>query len=202
MMLLIASSFTLAQNIQVKVFKFCIKHGDMSFYLDKDTNSLVSTHKVLYKDLLELDSNRDGKWHREKPYGPYSKKFYSKTGYDLGHLTPSNITSYDDSLNYHSFSYFNQAPQLVKLNRGKWSQLEKKVISIIKKKKADAVIVTGVTYSILAPKLPWSRIKIPYSYYKILVFADGTSYCWSASNVDGTIKEVLLKDFFNIKVTF
>lgn len=192
--LLLLSTFSFGQKVKIEKTSFTINHGDITFYLDSDTNSLISTHIVTYDELLKIDGVRDDKWHKENPYGPYKKSPYSNSGYDLGHLTPSNVTSYDDSLNYHSFSYFNQSPQLASFNRGKWSKLEKSIIDTLKLLKSNGIIITGVIYdNNKKTYLGKSRIKIPIIYYKILIINKKTILCWSGSNVNGEITKTNLK---------
>lgn len=197
--LLALTTAVLGQNIKIDSTKFTIHHGELTFYLDKDTASYVSVQKLKHSEILKIDGVRSDKWHKEKPFGPYKKDDYIHTGYDLGHLTPSNITYYDDSLNYHSFSLFNQAPQLAGFNRGGWSQLEAKVIDMITKQKLDASIITGVLYeSKYQEYLHNSRIKVPFVYYKILVFKDATTKAWIGSNTNGTITETDVKTILEI----
>jgi len=187
----------IAQIVNVSGYKFKIKHNNLTFYIDKDTASFMSSHCFSYEDLLKIDGDRSNKWHKEKPYGPYNKNVYRKTGYDLGHLTPSNITSYDDLLNYHSFSFFNQAPQISTFNRGKWSKLEKKIIKGLLSKKSGATIITGVIYDKVSKKLPNSGIKIPIYFYKI-VFIKNSTLCYIGSNINGLVSETKLENIVKI----
>jgi len=176
-----------AQRIDILGPKIKYDHGDLVLYSDEDTNSFVSVHKVSQEEILKLDEGRSNKWHKEKINGPYRKQYYSNSGYDLGHLTPSHITSYDDSLNYQSFSLLNQAPQLAAFNRGKWAHLEGNVVDSIIKLKKDAIVITGVIYNNEHKTfLSGSRIKIPMSFYKVLII-DGKIYCWIGSNLNGLI---------------
>ena len=134
------------------------------------------------------------KWHKEKLSGPYKKQYYTNSGYDLGHLTPSHITSYNDTLNYHSFSMLNQAPQLAQFNRGKWSRLESAVVDTIINKGGDAVIITGVIYNNNKKTyLSGSRVKIPIAWFKVL-FIGGQTYAWIGSNINGLITVVTLEN--------
>jgi DNA/RNA endonuclease G (NUC1) len=97
-------------------------------------------------------------------------------------------------LNYHSFSFFNQAPQLAGFNRGKWSQLENQVEQLILKKKTNAIVITGVIYdNNKKTYLGKSRIKIPIAYYKIVVFKNKKIYAWVGSNTNGMITRVDVK---------
>jgi DNA/RNA endonuclease G (NUC1) len=197
--ILLSFHLSFSQKVVIDSTAFTIHHNTLTFYLDKDTASYISIQTITYNDLLNIDGVRSDKWHKEKPYGPYSKNAYVHTGYDLGHLTPSNITSFDDSLNYHSFSLFNQAPQLAAFNRGKWAQLEGSVEKLIKNKKTNATIITGVIYNNTKKEyLAKSRIKIPIAYYKILAFADGTIKAWMGSNINGLLTETDVKTIHDV----
>lgn len=172
--------------------KLVIKHGDITLYLSNDTSSLVSKHTITYDNFKKLDSDRDDKWFQDTYKGKYNKNAYIRTGYDLGHLTPSHITSYNDTLNHASFSLFNQAPQLASFNRGKWAQLEGNVEDSIGKYKSNAIIITGVIYDLKKTSyLGKSRVKIPTSYFKILMIKNKT-YCWIGSNNNGQVLPITL----------
>lgn len=189
-LLLLLLVFTITfKPISYKPTKFTIKHGDMIMSLDQDTCSFISKHDLKWKDFQKLDGDRKDRWHKEKPFGPYDKNYYHNSGYDLGHLTTAHITSYNDSLQYHSFSMFNQAPQLADFNRGKWKQMEGSVEDSISKYKTDVSIITGVVYdNNKKVYLGKSRIKIPLYYYKILsIQKKGKLYVWLGSNVNGNV---------------
>jgi DNA/RNA endonuclease G (NUC1) len=187
-----------SQHVLIDSVAFSIQHGELSFFLDKDTNSYISVHNIDYKNIIRITGKRSDKWHKEKPFGPYNKNIYIRTGYDLGHLTPSNITSYNDSINYISFSLFNQAPQVAAFNRGKWSKLEAKVVKTLTTDKTNAIIVTGVIYNNNKKiYLNKSRIKIPMAYYKIVVTAKSTT-CWMGSNINGEIITTDLKTILEV----
>jgi len=167
--LFLISTLSSAQIIQG--YKFKIDHKDLVFCLDQDTCSLVSIHYMKKENLKKLDGPRKDRWHTEAPYGPYRRSLYVHTGYDLGHLTPSKITIYDDSINYHSFSMFNQAPQLGLFNQQPWRKMEMQVLDTLQLLKVDAKIITGVVYNTKKKSyLANSRIKIPVYYYKIVMF--------------------------------
>lgn len=188
--LVLASMLSLGQ-VNFTGPKLIIKHGDLTLYLDTDTNSFVSKHELKYSDFKKLDSDRDDKWFQDTYKGIYNKEYYVRSGYDLGHLTPSHITSYNDTLNHESFSLFNQAPQVAAFNRGKWAQLEKGVEDSIAKYKVDVTIITGVIYDNKNKMyLNKSKIKIPDVYYKILVIKNKKkplTYVWVGSNVNGQV---------------
>jgi DNA/RNA endonuclease G (NUC1) len=174
--------------------KLIIPHGDITLYLTKDTCAFISKHVLKFSSFLKLDKERDNKWFQDTYKGKYTKDSYLKTGYDIGHLTPSHITSYDNNLNHLSFSLFNAAPQLAAFNRGKWAQMEGGVEDMIAKAKQDVVIITGVIYDPKNTKfMGKSRIPIPSAFYKVL-FINKTTQCWIGSNVNGLITITTLKD--------
>jgi len=193
LLLLFITHFTIySQNISNTTLK--INHGDIILYLTPDSLSMVSKHTISYSNILKLDTDRDNRWFQDSIKSKYKKEIYSRSGYDLGHLTPSHITSYDDVLNHVSFSFLNQAPQLIKFNRGKWSKLEGSVVDSIIKYKVNSIIITGVIYNEKKPLyLNNSKIKIPTYYYKIL-YINKLIYCWLGSNIDGEIKIITVKD--------
>ncbi len=183
--LIITFGYYSQTNVIVKN-KLYIKHGDITLYLDDDTSTLVSKHVISYKNFKKIETyDRCNCWFQE----PYKKKYiqskYSKSGFDLGHLTPSHITSYDIITNRYSFSMLNQAPQYSYFNQHPWKNLEMNVEDSITKYKKDAIIITGVIYDENNKNyLPNSRIKIPTHYYKILVI-NKLTFIWLGVNVDG-----------------
>jgi len=198
---LILVLFTLNSISQINIItknNLIILHGDITLYLTDDTSTLVSKHIIKYSNFKKLDKDRDNRWFQDTYKGKYNKNHYKYSGYDLGHLTPSHITSYNDSLNHLSFSLFNQAPQLASFNRGKWAQLERHVEDSIAKYKSTTTIITGVIYDGLnMVYLSKSRIKIPTTYFKILVIKNKT-YCWLGSNNNGQVMLITLKELNEI----
>ena len=186
---IISLSSVIAQNI-VTSSNLVIKHPDMTLYLQSDTNTMVSVHNLTYKNyLILIDKNKSvnrkklgDKWFVDTYKGNFKQKFYTKTGYDLGHLTPFKATSYSIETATNSFSSYNQAPQDSSFNRYPWEQLEGNVLDSIAKYKTDAIITTGVIYNNNKPiYLPKSKIKIPIYYYKILNIS-GKRYYWLGDN--------------------
>ena len=189
LLLMTLLSTTLMSQIVATKNKLILNHGDMILYLSNDTLPMVSRHSVSYSK-FKLDKDRDDNWFQDK-YKKMDKGAYKKTGYDLGHLTPSHITSYDDTLNHRSFSLYNQAPQLAKFNRGNWKSLEASVEDSILKYKSNATIITGVIYDATCKPLPNSKITIPSSYFKVLYIGKKV-YCWIGSNTTCEVKPIKL----------
>lgn len=196
LIIFLLTSLTLLGQVSFNEPKKNIKHNELTLYLDSDNNSFISRHELKYNNFLKLDSDRDDDWHSEIK-GPYSKEPYHYSGYDMGHLTPSHITSYNDTLNHHSFSFYNQAPQLAAFNRGKWKRLEMSVEDSIAKYKTDVLIITGVIYDESKKVyLGKSKIKIPEMYYKILCvkLKKPITYVWIGSNKNGEITKSTIKE--------
>lgn len=196
LIIFLLTSLTLLGQVSFNEPKTIIKHNELTLYLDSDNNSFISKHELKYSNFLKLDSDRDDKWHSEIK-GPYTKEPYLYSGYDMGHLTPSHITSYNDTLNHHSFSFYNQAPQLAAFNRGKWKRLEMSVEDSIAKYKTDVLIITGVIYDESKKVyLGKSKIKIPEMYYKILCvkLKKPITYVWIGSNKNGEITKSTIKE--------
>ena len=191
LLLMTLLSTTLMSQIVATKNKLILNHGDMILYLSNDTLPMVSRHSVVFSK-FKLDKDRDDHWFQDK-YKKMNKDAYKKTGYDLGHLTPSHITSYDDTLNHRSFSLYNQAPQLAKFNRGNWKSLEASVEDSILKYKSNATIITGVIYDATCKPLPNSRITIPSSYFKVLYIGKKV-YCWIGSNTTCEVKPIKLEE--------
>jgi len=190
------TTLTLFGQVSFNEPKTVIKHNELTLYLDSDNNSFMSKHELKYSNFLKLDSDRDDKCHNEIK-GPYTKEPYQYSVYDMGHLTPSHITYYNDTLNQHSFSFYNQAPQLAAFNRGKWKRLEMSVEDSISKYKSDVIIITGVIYNETKKVyLGKSKIKIPEMYYKILYIKTKKpiTYFWVGSNKNGEVITTNLKD--------
>lgn len=189
--LMALSNIALSQTVTVGN-KLAIKHGDLVLYPSNDTLPMASRHSIKFSK-FKLDSDRDDRWFQDR-YKKVSKAAYKGTGYDLGHLTPAHITSYDDSLNYNSFSLYNQAPQLARFNRGSWKRLESAVEDSILKYKKDAVVITGVIYDTTPKYLGSSKIKIPSHYFKC-VFVGSYKWCWIGSNdSSGEIRTISLQE--------
>ena len=197
LILTLISTVSIGQTITTDN-KLIISHGDITLYLTKDTCALASKHVITYAEFQKLDKERDNRWFQDTYKGKYTKDSYLRTGYDIGHLTPSHITSYDNELNHKSFSLFNAAPQLAAFNRGKWAQMEGGVEDSIAKYKKDAVIITGVIYD--GKKTTYmgkSKIPIPMSFFKV-VYIDKKVFCWIGSNINGLITTTTVKELNEI----
>ena len=92
---------------------------------------------------------------------------YKRSGYDRGHLAPSEDFVFDQAANDKTFVMSNMVPQKPALNRGAWNRLEAKV----RRWACGEEKVTIITGPLLEPnlqRLP-SGVPIPRQFFKIVV---------------------------------
>ena len=210
LVILISFIFVIKSYSQVNIVtssKLVINHGDITLYLDSDTTTMLSKHVLSYNNFKHIGKyDRCNCWFQDVYIGKYNKSKFAHTGFDLGHLTPSHITSYDSVMNHNSFSMFNEAPQFAFFNEHPWEQLEMSVEDTIAKYKSDAVIITGVVYDNSHKiYLPNSRIKIPLYYFKVLSIGTRT-FVWLGVNVNGKTECIIniktLKDLNQLFINY
>ena len=100
---------------------------------------------------------------------------YLNTGYDRGHLTPSD-DAYNKAFEKSTFLLSNMTPQSKILNESKWRILETKVRLM----KPD-YILTGAYYLSNPNTIGVHHIPVPTGYYKV-VWVGKTMYAWYADN--------------------
>ena len=106
-----------------------------------------------------------------KKIRPDSTFVYDAFGYDRGHLAPSADFRYSKKALSESFLYSNMSPQLAKLNRGKWAELEDVIRQYAVKNNIQLYIVSG---GVLKPGLKKiergiNKVSIPDQYYKVVL---------------------------------
>ena len=186
--LLSISVLSFSQNVSIDSTNFVIKHGNLEFYLDKDTNSEISLMRISSQDTLFFKLNKKSKesaleYHNEIPKGPYNKDLYNdESKYFVKSLTPNILTSFDSTLHFNSYSVFNQA-LMFNVNKEKWNKLEKSINDTIFKRKSSFILISGVNYDNTA-KVYYnkSKIKIPDSFWKILIFGENDVRVWLIDN--------------------
>jgi endonuclease G len=97
-----------------------------------------------------------------------SKKDYTSTGFDLGHLAPAADNNLSKKTNKESFRMSNISPQLPGFNRGIWKKLETwtRQQAIV-----DSIIyvVTGPVFVNNLGTIGKNEVTIPGYFYKILL---------------------------------
>lgn len=115
---------------------------------------------------------------------------YNNSGYDRGHLCPSNERTRDPIMNKSTFLMSNVAPQTKALNQGVWRNLEMFYERIAREK--SAYIIAGT----ISHSETWikNKIRVPDSLYKIVIIftkeIDSTSEVIAVKipNINGIMK--------------
>ncbi len=93
---------------------------------------------------------------------------YTNSGYDRGHLCPSDDMCWSEQSMQTTFYMSNISPQSPGLNRGLWKQLENRV----RKWAVDndsLIVVTGTVLDSLLGHVGKNKVSVPSKFYKIVV---------------------------------
>eukprot|EP00759_Apiculatamorpha_spiralis_P006823 PhF_6_TR14086/c0_g1_i1/m.22503/K01173/ENDOG; endonuclease G, mitochondrial len=121
---------------------------------------------------------------------PLSSQVF-KAGYDRGHNAPSDVLSYNKTVQTQCYTMANIAPQISNFNRGVWAQLEADVRSYISSSNTALHIITGVGYQDRTKAdRPYDNIAIPSYFFKVICDPKGKKsagfYGENAANGGGT----------------
>ena len=107
-------------------------------------------------------------------FGSAKESDYSNTGFDKGHLSPSEDNQNSEAVNKESFLMSNISPQLPGFNRGIWADLESWV--------RDQAVAHDTIYVVTGPvfindlgTIGANSVTIPGYFYKVLLRFDGTT---------------------------
>ncbi|MEP7165399.1 MAG: DNA/RNA non-specific endonuclease [Ferruginibacter sp.] len=100
---------------------------------------------------------------------PDSTIKYDPFGYDRGHLAPSADFRYSKKALSESYLYSNMSPQVAKLNRGRWAELEDVIRQYVVRNNTQVYVVSG---GVLKPGLKKiergiNKVSIPEQYFKV-----------------------------------
>ena len=121
-------------------------------------------------------------FHLKRPHGfkadfrtisRIKSKYYSKSGYDRGHMAPNAaiMTRYGKDAQLQTFKMSNITPQRPKLNRRVWKRLE--MLEMTYANKYGSIwVITGPIFGSLIEKLK-QKVEIPDKFFKILIDEDG-----------------------------
>ncbi len=118
---------------------------------------------------------RRGRFHAESrlPHGERAEvSDYVGSGYDRGHMAPSADMP-DAQTQFESYSLANMVPQVARINRGVWAQLEKTVRKLARIQ-GRLYVITGPVFS-RRPKLVGDRINVPSHLFKAVFISDSVS---------------------------
>lgn len=98
----------------------------------------------------------------------YSKPTdYAKSGYDRGHMAPSEDFVWDQEANDTTFIMSNMAPQVPALNRGSWSRLEEATRQWACTEE-EVLVIVGPVLSVNEKRLS-SGVVIPKRFFKVIL---------------------------------
>jgi len=130
-------------------------------------------------------TKRNGNFHvcAELPKAErISPRFYAKSGYDLGHMTPAGDRGADKP---QTFGTCNMAPQRPNLNRKVWAGIEASLRNLAATG-ATVYVVTGPEVSPGASMLG-GRVAVPLKTWKAVYVAGRGAEAWDCTNTDTPI---------------
>lgn len=101
---------------------------------------------------------------------------YKKSGYDMGHLAPAKVMSFNHTSMSESFLLSNISPQVASFNRGIWKTLEGK-IRFWAGTYDSIYVVTGPILINPITRIGENNVSVPNAFYKTLLgFRNGSVY--------------------------
>lgn len=97
---------------------------------------------------------------------------YSKSGYDKGHMCPSNDRDWSKESSYNTFRMCNVCPQTPALNRGSWKKYEKRGHELAKKYQKVTIAAGPIYENNENVFLIKGGVRIPDAFFKVF-YADG-----------------------------
>ncbi len=100
---------------------------------------------------------------------PDSTLRYDAFGYDRGHLAPSADFRYSKKALSESYLYSNMSPQVARLNRGRWAELEDLVRQYVVRNNVQLYVVTAPVLKAGLKKIERgvNKVSIPELYCKV-----------------------------------
>lgn len=99
-----------------------------------------------------------------------SNRDYSGSGYDKGHVVPSEERTSSKEANFETFSFLNMIPQKHGLNAGPWYRLEYDIKMFVTEKSGNQVFVTAGPIFGNNPRRIGDNVIVPDATWKGVVF--------------------------------
>ncbi len=166
-------SFNLySQNDSLISFGQKIKFSNYTVIFDKQYKQAKIAYYILTKDMLPNYVERQNYFYYDKNYKSYKNDDFKYSGFDRGHLVPSDNMQFSKKSMKETFQYVNITLQYPSFNRGIWKKLENKVKNICEL--YDTVyIVTGPIFDINSYN---NKYIIPKSFFKVLLYKKNGIY--------------------------
>jgi endonuclease G len=182
--LLLFSNITFSQSIYTRH----LKYGTPSICNLQNQKLVIKTQYIsCYDGLIKTsrwitwntrfedygDSGRyKGSFFQERGFNLATNRDYLNSGYDKGHIVPSEERTFSKEDNYETFSYMNVIPQKPNLNRGPWYDLEKHVREFVTDSESRQVFqMAGGIYRDGYDTIG-NGIKVPIKVWKAILFID------------------------------
>lgn len=182
--LLLLSSITFSQSVYTRHLKYgtpsacnlsnqklVIKVQYVSCY-----DASIKTSRWITWNTRFEDYGNSGRYTRsffqEDGFNLATNRDYLNSGYDKGHIVPSEERTSSQEDNYQTFSYINVIPQKPNLNRGPWYDLEKYVRQFVtySNKRQVFQMAGGVYYA--GYFVIGNDIKVPAKTWKVILFIE------------------------------
>ena len=153
-----------------KDYKILNNDGYVVGFCDSRNIALWSAYRLFKIDAISSPPKRPSYKGDKRVNLVLKSKFYSKTGYDAGHLAPnaSIFNRYGRNAQVETFLLSNFGPQTTRLNRGPWKSVEYRVNRWWAQAYEELWIITGPVLREGLPLLK-STLPIPDEYFKIIV---------------------------------
>ncbi|MCS7005477.1 MAG: DNA/RNA non-specific endonuclease [Cytophagales bacterium] len=125
-------------------------------------------YSLTKQQVLAQDMERSNDFRPDSRVNSALPTDYLHSGYDRGHLCPSEDMNYDPVCMSESFLMTNIAPQIPDFNRGIWKSLENHV-RIWAKENEVLYVVTGPVFTQNMEKIGKNQIPVPKYFYKIIL---------------------------------
>ena len=132
-----------------------------------------------------------------------TKKDYANSGYDKGHLCPSNDFDYTKEDSADTFRMCNMTPQTHAMNAGKWASLET-FTHTLAKRYGHIDIIAGPVY-INSTKLIAGKIRVPDGFFRIFYNKEAKfieCYLVSQENEQRTVSVEEIEELTGLKFEF
>lgn len=112
--------------------------------------------------------------HDDRLFVPQaSNKDYSGSGFDKGHVVPSEERTSSPSANFETFSFLNMMPQMHGLNAGPWNRLENEIKDFVTGKSGNQVYVSAGPIFRINFRRIGDGVVVPDFTWKGVVFVSG-----------------------------
>ncbi|MCM1318948.1 MAG: DNA/RNA non-specific endonuclease [Muribaculaceae bacterium] len=108
-------------------------------------------------------------WRDETVKNCPSKKDYTNSGYDRGHLYPAADAKWSETSMRECFSMANMTPQVHALNGGAWKTLEDKERQWAKRDSALIIVAGPIYQSADNLRIGQAGVRVPSAFFKVIL---------------------------------